>query len=670
MEQLRAQLADAVNAQDTMNTALKNMDVSAVSSAYARLNDIVNNTERNIRDNINEQANFNNEVKNGTRAVQDLGNAGSGIKKIFASIVGVFSVKAATNFFQGSLDAVNETIAVEQRLANIMSNRGATYEEFIRLQERAMDIQMRTTIDDTAMLGAANELARHLDSIDAVEIMMGSLADFAAGTGNMFGATAQDMTNYAQYFTQAMMGNYRMLERRAGIFLTETQKEVIKYGDDMQKALLIQDIVSASWGGLAEQMAATPRGMQEAISQSVTDIRERFMTQLLPVIMLFFTTIQGHLPRMEQMLMSIVPAVEAIINAMIWLIDRAFAVYDVMVNNWSTIEPILWGLVGAFVAWKTITILLTAKNVILNAVLAMNPAKAIAMAIIILIGVIVAWIRSVGGIQIAWLIMIGAVQTAWDWFKIGMTAGVHGIIWLFERMELGVRAIGNGIANIMGNITSSVLLGVENMVNKAIPLLNNLIRAANFVTRGNMGLIENVTFGTDARANHEANRLQREADYRARQSEFAYNTYKRYNQRQEMKYDAQSATAARRAEIDYLRAQTYEEYYVEADFYTTNDFIYTGGLDGEGFGSIARNVGNIADNTGRAANIGEENLKLWKDIANRDTINRFTTARVAVSLGGVTNNVNSNMDLDGVVSYIVEAAEEALAVTAERVVEN
>ena len=88
-----------------------------------------------------------------------------------------------------------------------------------------------------------------------------------------------------------------------------------------------------------------------------------------------------------------------------------------------------------------------------------------------------------------------------------------------------------------------------------------------------------------------------------------------------------------------------------------------GGYDAS---QIASNIADTAGNTA-ALDITEENLEYLRDIAERDVINRFTTAEISVEMGGVTNNVNSNMDLDGVVDYLASGIQEAMEVAAEGV---
>lgn len=89
-----------------------------------------------------------------------------------------------------------------------------------------------------------------------------------------------------------------------------------------------------------------------------------------------------------------------------------------------------------------------------------------------------------------------------------------------------------------------------------------------------------------------------------------------------------------------------------------------------GLGSLPKSAGQTAGNTGRMADSLErtnEELKYLRDIAERDVINRFTTAEIKVDMGGVTNNLSSEMDLDGVVDYLANGVQEAMEKCAEGV---
>lgn len=68
-----------------------------------------------------------------------------------------------------------------------------------------------------------------------------------------------------------------------------------------------------------------------------------------------------------------------------------------------------------------------------------------------------------------------------------------------------------------------------------------------------------------------------------------------------------------------------------------------------------------------AMEITDEDLKYLRDIAEQETINKYTTAEVKIEMGGVHNNVSNDMDLDGVVRYINDNIFDAMVAGAEAV---
>lgn len=87
-----------------------------------------------------------------------------------------------------------------------------------------------------------------------------------------------------------------------------------------------------------------------------------------------------------------------------------------------------------------------------------------------------------------------------------------------------------------------------------------------------------------------------------------------------------------------------------------------GNFDGL-FGDIAKNTGDTAKNTGKTT----EELSYLRDIAEREAINRFTTAEIKVDMSGMNNRIDSNMDLDGIISYLTDGVAEALVTASEGV---
>lgn len=94
---------------------------------------------------------------------------------------------------------------------------------------------------------------------------------------------------------------------------------------------------------------------------------------------------------------------------------------------------------------------------------------------------------------------------------------------------------------------------------------------------------------------------------------------------------------------------------------------YTGTLN---TGEIGSGVDDIAGNTGAMANamdITEEDLKYLRDIAEQEAINRFTTAEIKIDMSGMNNHINNGMDLDGVMSGLTDAVNEAVETMTEGV---
>ena len=93
---------------------------------------------------------------------------------------------------------------------------------------------------------------------------------------------------------------------------------------------------------------------------------------------------------------------------------------------------------------------------------------------------------------------------------------------------------------------------------------------------------------------------------------------------------------------------------------------YAGSIEG---GSIGGGIENISENTGAMTDTmdmtGEE-LKYLRDIAEQEAINRFTTAEISIEQTN-HNTIKNGMDLDGVISGMTDAVNEAIYVSTEGV---
>lgn len=109
-----------------------------------------------------------------------------------------------------------------------------------------------------------------------------------------------------------------------------------------------------------------------------------------------------------------------------------------------------------------------------------------------------------------------------------------------------------------------------------------------------------------------------------------------------------------------------EEHGAASSRNNTDDGGVGGASGGKGDGSGKR----TADNTGRMADMMdmmEEDIKFLREYASQEAIDQYTTATVKISMGGVTNNVSSGLDLDGVISGLADGLVERMQAGAEKV---
>lgn len=98
-----------------------------------------------------------------------------------------------------------------------------------------------------------------------------------------------------------------------------------------------------------------------------------------------------------------------------------------------------------------------------------------------------------------------------------------------------------------------------------------------------------------------------------------------------------------------------------------NTYNPTGtGLSDGGVGNAVKDTAQNTEDIKNLLKVTGDNVEYLRDLAEREVINRFTTAEIKIDMTN-NNSISSNMDIDGVVNTLVEQLEEAMATSAEGV---
>jgi len=298
-----------------------------------------------------------------------------------------------------------------------------------------------------------------------------------------------------------------------------------------------------------------------------------------------------------------------------------------------------------------------------------NPLFWIAIVVGILVALIYTWVESVGGIQIAWQIAMQAILTTWDVVRIGIFTGVNRILDLWDRLRFGFAVSNVAIQNMMGDMRVNVLLILQNMVNGAIDIINGFITTLNEIPGVSIEAVQGVTFGKEAQIENAANKQARMAELNNFRNEIVKNAADRDADLNKMKSDAVSAFVERQAAIAAAQAENATKKEKKNPWDKIMNNIGNSGAGKEIAVETAGTNRETAANTAKMAQsmeTSEEDLKYLRDVAERDVINRFTTAEVKVDMTN-NNRVNSELDLDGIIDRFGEKLVETLDAVAEGV---
>lgn len=683
LEQLRMQLNQAIQEQNSLNQAMQNMDVSAANDAYLRLSQTVGNTERYIRDNVDEQGRFNQEISAGTQQANELTNT---IKRAVAAYVSIQTVGKALNISDelvqttSRLNMMNDGVQTTAELVNMVY---AAAQDARGSFSQMADVVARFGNNAKDAFSSSEEVVAFADLIQKQMTIAGASTQEAAnaelqlsqalGSGvlrgdelnSIFEQAPNLIQNIADYL-DVPIGKIREMAADGELSADVVKAAIFSAADDINSKF---NEMPMTWGQMWQSMQNTALIAFQPVLQRLNDLANSEAFQ---------TFIQGA-----------IEAMATLANILLNVFEVAASVGAFIGDNWSIIAPIIYGVIAALGAYLAImgivnaitaisaaidatkaaadalaagqTFLWTVQQYGLNAALAACPITWIIVLIIALIAIIFAVCNAIAK-------MTGIANSGFG----VITGGVNVVIQFFKNLGLTVANIALGIGNAIAALASNMMTAFHNAICNVQSWFYNLLSTALSVIEGICSALNKLPFvefdysGISSAADDYAAKASEAAgnkeDYQSISDAFneGFTTFDAFQDG--WASDAFNAGAAWGDGIaDKVSNFSLSDVFGQTDIPNVGD--YTSGFnDAIANSGVGDSIGNIDDNTGKikdSLDVTEEDLKYLRDIAEQESINRFTTAEVTINQTN-NNNVSSDTDLDGFITALDDAMGEAI----------
>lgn len=684
LEQLRMQLNQAIQEQNSLNQAMQNMDVSAANDAYLRLSQTVGNTERYIRDNVDEQGRFNQEISAGTQQANELTNT---IKRAVAAYVSIQSVGKALNISDelvqttSRLNMMNDGVQTTAELVNMVY---AAAQDARGSFSQMADVVARFGNNAKDAFSSSEEVVAFADLIQKQMTIAGASTQEAAnaelqlsqalGSGvlrgdelnSIFEQAPNLIQNIADYL-DVPIGKIREMAADGELSADVVKAAIFSAADDINSKF---NEMPMTWGQMWQSMQNTALIAFQPVLQRLNDLANSEAFQ---------TFIQGA-----------IEAMATLANILLNVFEVAASVGAFIGDNWSIIAPIIYGVIAALGAYLAImgivnaitaisaaidatkaaadalaagqTFLWTVQQYGLNAALAACPITWIIVLIIALIAIIFAVCNAIAK-------MTGIANSGFG----VITGGVNVVIQFFKNLGLTVANIALGIGNAIAALASNMMTAFHNAICNVQSWFYNLLSTALSVIEGICAALNKLPFvefdysGISSAADDYAAKASEAAgnkeDYQSISDAFneGFTTFDAFQDG--WASDAFNAGAAWGDGIaDKVSNFSLSDVFGQTDIPNVGD--YTSGFnDAIANSGVGDSIGNIDDNTGKikdSLEVSEEDLKYLRDIAEQEAINRFTTAEINVDMSGMQNTVNSGDDIDGFMTKLTDSVNEAV----------
>lgn len=695
LEELRSQLNQALQAQEALNQAVDNMDVSAANAAYNQLSSTVASTERYIRDNADAQGNLNQQIQAGVNTSNELVDI---VKRLALAYLSMQSV-------QKVLDVSDELTMTTARLDQMNQafneiNGTATETDTIVKQIYASAQNARGSFGDMAAVVAkfGNNARDAFASQDEVI----AFANLIQKQMTIAGASTQEASNAMLQLSQALGSGVLRGDELNSIFeqapnLIQSIADYLdvpigKIREMAQDGQLTADTVKAAIFSSADDINAKFEAMPMTWGQVWTSFQNSALMAFQPVL-----DKVNELANNDQFQGFVENAIGLLAQLAVYVLDFFNTLASIgafISDNWSIIAPIVYGVIAALIAYAAISGIVAAVNGVmalsasvhaaaeamqagatftataaqygLNAALMACPLTWIILLIIAVIAAIFAVCNAIAK-------MTGVANSGFG----VITGGINVVIQFFKNLGLSVANIALGIGNAIAALASNMMTAFHNAICSVQSWFYNLLSTALSVIEGICAALNKLPFvefdysgissAADDYASKAAEAAGNKEDYKSIGDAFneGMSTFDTFQ-------DGWAADA-------FNAGASWGDGVADkvSGMFSMDNIDLTGGVDtsmlsndfANNAAQTAANTADTADSAGRIADsvdISKENLKYLRDIAETEAINRFTTAEIEVTMNN-NNTVSSDMDIDGMVDHLSAGVLEAMEQAAEGV---
>ena len=599
--------------------ALNNM-VGMFESVDSAMNDgfdpsIIDNTRRELDLAKQEMREFGETTRKAEQNVDSLTSS-------ISSMVGAYlSIQGAKKLFDLSDTAVQTTA----RLGFIVDDENSveSLEEKIMASAERSRASFQTTADAVAKLGM--QAGKSFNSND--ELI--AFSELINKTFVLAGTSAQGVDSVMLQLTQAMAAG-KLQGEELNAILDNAQPIVANIQKYLEE---VQGIDASNIKKLASEGVLTANVIKNAMFYASKDIEEDF----------------------KNMPMTWSQVWNGVMNDLYKISQPILKFISFLADNWSILEPIVLGVASALLLYLGATkgVELATKawavaQAFLNGVMAMNPIFITIMAVMILIGLFYAVIAAInkfcnksisatGMVAGAFMVLVAYL---YNWF-LGLVDFILGCVNYIANPWI---AFANFLANLFNDPIGSIIHLFGDLADNVLGIIESIAMAIDKVFGSNLASsVQGWRSGLNGMIESAANK-------------YGNGSYEKVAD--ELNLSSESFGLKR---------------------WAYGDAYNTGYSWGSKLGSSLSNAFNMddllansaltAENTGDTADsldITNEDLKYLKDLAEQEVINRFTTAEIKVEMTN-NNNINNEMDLDGVVDYLVVGVNDAMAMAAEGV---